>query len=183
MKVSFDALDQVDRLTAKEFPLFEEDEWLELRRYRDFTRDASAETKSLIRVTEEEASREPSEDDEEEEEEETQPSGGFRVDQGKFLIHQFEYMARGWNLYEPASNGTRKSIAFTRENREKFVRLNGVFLLGQMLIRGGGIAPDLNGKVDPDSGKPLTFQEDAGVSAGGRVGEADMAAPDPAASV
>lgn len=188
MKAAFSALDEVDRLTQDDLQLLEPDEWVEIARRRDFIRDASAETKSLVRVRINKAFATNDEPDESDDGDPGEPADetSLQIDQGWNITWQFEYMCRGWNLYEPASaDGTRKPIPFTRENREKFVRLNGTALWGQMLIRGGGIEPrkKLEGKVDPDTGKPLTFPGHAEDAAGGLGRQADVAVADPSGSV
>lgn len=156
MKVSFRALDEVDTLTEKELSLLSSDEWVRIRKRRDFTKDATAETKSLIWISDDDAVAQQ----EEEGEEAPERQGGYRVDQGKLLIKQFEYMAISWNVYDTDESGNRVQMDFTAANREKFVRLNGAALAAQLLIRGGGIAPDVSGKADPATGKPATFPND-----------------------
>ena len=167
MRSSLDDLEQVDRLTDKEWPFLSASEWLEFRKKRDFLRDGRAETQSTIWIRDEEADQ-PQED----EDEDTPPrQGGYRLDQGKLTLNQFHYMCTGWNLYEPAADGQQGApIPFTAENREKFVRKFGVYVMGQLLMRGGGIEPaaKLEGKTDAD-GEPLTFPDDAGLRPGRRV--------------
>lgn len=155
MKVAFNALNDVDTLTDKELKLLEPDEWVRIRKRRDFTKDSTAETKSLVWVSDDDAVAQQ----EAEGEEAPEREGGYRVDSGKLLIKQFEYMALAWNVYDKDEQGNRVQMDFTAANREKFVRLNGAALYAQMLLRGGGIAPDLSGKADPATGKPLTFQD------------------------
>lgn len=162
MKVSFGALDEVDTLTEKELPLLESDEWVRIRKRRDFTKDATAETKSLIWISDDDAVAQQ----EAEGEEAPERQGGYRVDQGKLLIKQFEYMAISWNVYDTDESGNRVQMDFTAANREKFVRLNGAALAAQLLIRGGGIAPDLSGKADPATGKPFSFQDQPEAASG-----------------
>lgn len=165
MKVGFEALTEIDRLTSKELVLLDDDEWVEVLRRRDFTRDASCETRAMIWVSDDDAIRQA----EERGEEDADVRGGYRLDQGKLLTLQFEYMAQRWNVYAPEKDGERPAIPFTRENRAEFVKLHGAALYAQMLIRGGGIAPDVSGKADPDTGKSLTFPQEPGISTEGRV--------------
>lgn len=168
MKVGFGALDDKDTLTVKELPLLDEDEWVRIRRRRDFTKDATAETKSLIWVSDEDAVKQAEEEDPEQTGEAPERVGGYRVDQGRLLVRQFEYMCDDWNVYDRV-DGKRVQADFTAANREKFVRLHGAAVAAQLLIRGGGIAPDMSGKADPDTGKPLTFPQNPGVSPGEAV--------------
>ena len=161
MKVGFNSLHQWDTLTEKELPLLDSDEQVRIRKRRDLLKDTAAERKSSRYRSEEEGIKlaEKSGPDA------VPPEPGYYSDPFFLLVEQFEYMTDGqpddqdpWHIFDQNEDGTRgKAIPFTKANRETFCKIHGLWLMAQMAIRGGGIAPKLEGKVDPATGKPLTF--------------------------
>lgn len=186
MKVGINSTEEWDKLTSKELDTLEPDEFVYIRKRRDLLNDLKAERLSTEWVSDEEAAKRT----EQAGIGSPEQSAGYQLNQALLTIEQFEYMTAGqpkdqepWHIFDVLPDGTRgPAVAFTRENRFKFVNLNGAAFIAQMAIRGASIAPDLTGKVDPDTGEALTFPQDDSVPVGGQEGQAAVAGVDSAGS-
>jgi hypothetical protein len=148
MRIGTAALGETDRLTSKELPDLDPDEWIEIRRVRDFLLDTEAELDAW--------------DEARHEAEERGAEPPTRISQGRVLRWQFEHMVTDWNLYEPEADARRDIVPKTAQKREQVFRLHGVYLTAQLLLRGGatagppvkettpqGEAPSFQGGTDP----------------------------------
>lgn len=153
MQLALADLDATDRLTAADLPGLDPDEWVEMRRVRDFLRDTEAELQAWDAARDEAAN--------------AGAPPPQRISQGRILRAQFEQMVVAWNLYAPpAADGTRTPIPFDAAHRDLFFRRFGLYLTADLLKRGGALAGPPIQERGPDGEAP-SFPEGAGVPAGG----------------
>jgi hypothetical protein len=145
MKFRLDLLAKHDRLTNKELPGLQDDEFIVIRSVRDYILDGEAASAAWAELRQEA--------------ENLKQPPPTELPNVRLWRWWFEYMFVDWNLYEPADDETQthgEPIPKTPEQRDLFFRIYGAELTAAMLMRGGSIAGRAVRKTGPD-GNPPSF--------------------------